>query len=213
MLIRNRYLLFAFGIVGLLGATALVVLGGPGSSRSSASDSPELSARFDVLEPSSVASVRNLPERDQAWLNLMSSPGAGGPGSSDSEQKILGLGSADLPSGTALVANIGTSICVKSATGAAACGSEELASTGSVYTAVPTKCSGFTVLGLVPNGIDSIVANAAGSKANPKAVPVTNNVYEVELPSSDVRISMGSDKAQDFTIPLESYAKMNEVCQ
>jgi hypothetical protein len=204
MNIREKKLLISAVSVLALAAVVVVAM----VSRSDATEVPSTAETFSVLETDSVSSTA-LPDEAQKWLSNLGD--FGGPDAPPSE-----VGVATTPAGDeVVVAGATDSLCAyKIDGGMSNCADADLAGTGQVYTASPDfsaspdGCAGWNILGLMPDGVESLTVDAVGGEG-PSTIPVTSNVYTATLPPVRTTLSSGSISVE---IPLDQFAAGNTAC-
>lgn len=192
-----------------LSAIALVALAMVVSSRSDATEVPATSETFSVLEASNADGVGSLPDAVKEWVDSL--PEFGGPTTPLDE-----VGVADTASGDEVVVVAGgPSICFYNLDGGMSnCANAALAAAGQIYTASPDLsasadgCAGWSVTGVMPDGVDSLAVDAQGVRG-PAIIPVTSNVYTATLAPVRTTLSSGAISVE---LPLDEFAAGNTAC-
>ncbi len=201
--LSKKWLISAVGVLALVALIAAT-----SASRSGATEAASASETFSVLDPGSAART-SLPDGSEEWLESLAD--FGGPETVPSELAV-----ADSPSGEAIVvAGSAESLCVLNADlGLSNCADLGLAATGQVYTASPDLsaspdgCAGWNVLGVMPDGVESLTVDAPGG-IGPASIPVNSNVYTATLAPVRTTLSSGSISLE---IPLDEFAASNTGC-
>jgi hypothetical protein len=195
--LTNRKLFAGLGVCGLLGVLAIALLLGSGSSGASDVPTPASSSSFSVLKPVSSSARKSVADKAQAWLAEMEGPTLANP---DGEP-LSGLGSVSTQVGEVVVADFGQNVCAYMSTyGVSTCGSIKLSEEGNLLLIMP-GCDQDVVVGVLPDGFDSVQAAAAAgaSKDAAQSIPVTSNVYAAELEPGETVLTGKSDSGDSFT--------------
>lgn len=196
-------------LIGAAAVFALAVLVAVSTvSRSAATEGPSTAETFAVLE-TGAADPAVLSQEAQAWLGSLDDFGGGTTPPSE-------VGAATAPTGDAMVvAASEESVCFLNADlGMSNCADPSDVATGQVYTAAPDfeaspdGCAGWKVIGLMPDGVDSLTVDAPGADG-PVTIPVTSNVYTATLPPVRTTLSSGDISVE---IPLDQFASGNTSC-
>lgn len=214
---RHRISLGALLLVVLLGAALLATLGSQQGSAAPTSGTAEGSADsaqgFSVVKPATEKSLASLPPRAQLGISEFSK---------SSSEAVSQVGTVQLDSTSEVtVAVLESSMCVLG-------GRDGLAS----GTCLPVKkaiegegvSAGFCepglsegdarLLGVVPDGIESVSVTPSGEQGKAETADVTSNVYEIDVPAVDSVVS-GGDGSDSFEVrvPLATYAKGSGACE
>ena len=189
--ITNRKLivsLFALAAAALL-IVALSATSDSGSTGSSGGGAQAVAndaaaSQFDVLEPADTVSGDEIPPAISSVLDEL--PGVGGDG--DGVVTALGVVPGGTASSQVVVAEVSGQVCLfaagKDYQGAAvgSCFSITTAEAGRAYVAVQGVSPGQArVLGLAPNGVQSVSFDSGSDGTAEKATPVQANVYQADL--------------------------------
>ena len=214
----------------VLAAVAIIAVstreGGGGSA--DASQPRTLRQAFGVLREASAAESSNkLSGKAEIWLaSVESSQGV------DRGSQIAGLGSEssiavdasdsiaspgpvttveDSSGATAVVAEVNEGICaLVEGSGIGLCADQALAEAGHAFSAAPSGCNAYKVVGFMPDGVSSLSV-LAPSHQDPQSIPVRSNLYEVTLSAEDTVLK--SDQAGvEVELPLGSYKEANPDC-
>ena len=181
---RNRALV-ALGACVVLAIAAVALLAGSGSSDASAPASP--AQDFSGLRAPSAAVREALPEGAQRWLGEVE---GGGTLANPEGEPLGGLSVAKTAVGEVVVADFGQSVCEYVVSrDAGTCGSMGLVEAGELFLLTP-GCDRAVVVGVLPDGIDSVRVEAADRRSSQaEVIPVSANVYAAELEATDAVLS------------------------
>lgn len=200
---RNKRLFVgAAGVFALVILTVAVMVSG-----SEATGAPEAPEVFSVLQHPLPASVV-LPEGAEEWLESLDDVDG-----MDSPPSTVGV--ANTATGNqVVVAGSTESVCFYNLdVGTSNCADAALAASGRIYTASPDSssspdgCDGWSITGLMPDGVESVRLDMPGGKH--QTVPVISNVYTVVVPPVHATISSGPTTTE---IPLDEFAAGNTGC-
>lgn len=189
-----------FGL--LLSALVVSLLAG----RSNATDAASPVDSFSVLTKASDRGLAAMPSQVQDRVeNLSRSPELAEPPSK--------VGLAQFSDGKQVaVALIGELICAQEiASGLTACGRPGVAANGETFSATPVGCDGYSVVGLMPDGIDTLLVDAHGDGSIDSRVPVRSNVYSATFKPVSTVLTSTDGKVQ-VELPLDWYAEDNDAC-
>jgi hypothetical protein len=203
--LRGKKLMTGAATIVLL--AALVVASTVSSS--DAGESPSRADVFSVLQPLAAEGLSSLPAGGEDAFGYAGEFGA--PAGLPSE-----AGTAETPSGDeVLVTGAAARICVQNlATGLSNCADSDLAAAGQVYSAAPDfeaspqGCGAWQIIGLMPDGVESLNVVAEGAE-EPANIPVVDNVYTATVAPVRTILSSGSISVE---IPLDQFASGNTAC-
>lgn len=196
---RNKVLIVsAATLAGVVCVSALLLAAGETEAIETSSPVESLSVLSSV---DSTAEV--VPEKAAPWLSSIQNPMLGG-------GEVREVGVARLPGGDeVVVAAAGESICsLDVRTGGSNCGQADRVASGSIFTATPNGCEGYTVMGLMPDGVSNLTVDSEG-RADGMSIPVVSNVYKADLPPVDATLASDGVKVH---VPLAWYAADRGPC-
>lgn len=200
-LVKRSGIAFGLGCVLALAALVLALA----AADSQATRAPSLAEQFSVVH--AVPAQGDASSDLSGWLDRLETPPGGG------DEEVSAVGTTELGNGDrAAVAISGQRVCVSDLDSqAGTCGNAELATEGRAFVAVPAGCGHYEVLGLVPDGVESLAVDEGGDGTVDRVLEVGGNVYSATLLATATVIS-SSDGAVDVTLPLDWYAADNEAC-
>lgn len=205
--------------------------GAPQADSASASGAPAISigsvgagaSRFDILQPASSSSVQSLPESVTEVLANQPPSVSATSGFAESASStpvptgntVTALGEVVLGGSEIVVAEASAGVCTL-ATGAehegaalGTCSSLEEAESGGSYVALPGMApDAVRVIGLAPNGTSRIAVDSGEDGTTDETVPVSSNIYQVDLkpvPTVISGITESGQVAYQVKLPLDSY--------
>lgn len=195
---RGRAVVAMVGVSTCLIGLALLL----GASKGHATAPRNPDETFEVLGQSGANPVSEASASSGAWLAEIADRG-GAP--------VTETGAVETSSGhEVVVAATEDEICARDlSTEASNCGSTAMVTQGRIFVATPAGCDAWTVLGVVPNGVDRL--NIERNGAVEGSVPVSSNVYETTLPAEATTLS-SADGSIRIKLPLASYSAQNEAC-
>lgn len=237
---HKRSLLAVTAVVLLATGAAVVATGGTGQSRADASTDQPVTQRFGVFRQDALSvAPSSLSDKAQLWLDSiqanqrtraaieaqrarLASEAAQAAGANTSTptrdravegSSLSSLARVDGGDGTVVVAALGDEeICAYSeATEVGTCATAALAEAGRAFSAAPAaECGSYHVIGIMPDGVSSLQAKAAGTDAV-REIPVTSNVYEATLGAEETVLT-SQNPPVEVVLPLGDYARMNPGC-
>jgi hypothetical protein len=186
--------------IAALVALALVLIAGKTDASPVAPPAESLS----VLAPATPSAVKEVPQAAQPWLAMIQAPSlAGAP--------VSEVGVATMANGDqVIVASAGSDICFYEVrTASSNCGNADRVANGQIFTATPSGCEGYAVVGLVPDGVNSLAVATEAGASDAAKIPVVSNAYTATLGSTQTTLSGGDVR---INLPLDSYAAENEGC-
>lgn len=198
---KKATLLTAVAAAGLLVVLALVLIGSRAESTHAAGPAQKFAVLADAGAPGQVESAKA-----KSWATRLETPPGGG-------GTVSALAVTHLPNGDeAGVATAGTEVCVADlAKGSGTCGALSQATSGGSFVATPEGCGNYYVVGLAPDGVNTLSVDIGADGAVDRKIPVKANTYSVSLPSVETALS-SSDGLVQVNLPLDWYAADNDAC-